>query len=102
MMEGLLAPELIARLKPESVSPGLLVLVGPDAPTRTILCAGGGSYEQAHVSLTRGVHVGDGPDAAEQLQARWAETASLDGAIIPEGSWAQGKSELEKAALNIG
>lgn len=38
MMEGLLAPEVLAQLKPEAVSPGLIALVAEDAPTRTILC----------------------------------------------------------------
>ena len=102
MMEGLLPPEALAQLTPESVSPGLLALVAQDAPTRTILCAGGGSFEQAHVTLTRGIHVGSGSDAAEQLVARWAETADLDGAVVPENSWAQGKGELEKAGLPVG
>ena len=102
MMEGLLAPEALAQLTPGAVSPGLLALVAQDAPTRAILCAGGGSYEQAHVTLTRGIHVGDGPDAAEQLVARWAETGDAEGAIVPEASWAQGKSELEKAGVKLG
>ena len=97
MMEGLLPQELVAKLTPASVSPGLLALVGEDAPTRTILCAGGGSYEQAHITLTRGIHVGAGDDAGEQVAARWAEIADATGAIVPESSWAQGKSELEKA-----
>ena len=102
MMEGLLAPELIDKLTPASVSPGLLALVQDDAPTRTILCAGGGSFEQAHVTLTRGIYVGEGPEAAERLVERWAETGAFEGAIVPESSWAQGKSELEKAGLNVG
>ena len=97
MMEGLLAPELIAKLSPDAVSPGLLALVAADAPTRTILCAGAGSFEQAHVTLTRGVHVGSGEDAAEQVAARWADIGAVEGSIIPDSSWAQGKGELEKA-----
>ena len=101
MMEGLLAPELIAALKPEFVSPGILALVAEHAPTRAILCAGGGSYEQAHIMLTQGIHVGAGDDAAEQLAARWNELEDTVGAIIPEGSWAQGKRELEKAGLVV-
>ena len=70
-----------------------------DAPTRAILCAGGGSYEQAQVTLTRGIHVGTPDDAAEQVAARWAEIGAPEGVIVPESSWAQGKSELEKAAM---
>jgi len=101
MMEGLLPAEMVARLTPDVVSPGLLALVAEDAPTRAILCAGAGSFERAHVMLTRGIYVGDVPDAAEQVSARWAEIGNLEEAIVPESAWAQGKSELEKAGLAV-
>ena len=41
-----------------------------DAPTRTILCAGAGGFEAAHVTLTQGAWIGTGADAPERLQAR--------------------------------
>ncbi len=97
MMEGLIPPDMIARLTPEAVSPGLLALVSEAAPTRTILCAGAGSFEQAQVTLTRGIFVGEREDAAEQVAARWAEIGAAEGGTVPESSWAQGKTELEKA-----
>ncbi len=97
MMEGVIPAELLGRLTPESVSPGVLALVAEDAPTRTILCAGAGSFEQAHVTLTRGIYVGIGEDAAEIVAARMVEIGGVDGSVVPENSWAQGKSELEKA-----
>ncbi len=101
MMEGLLTAEVVAQLKPEFVSPGVLALVAEDAPTRTILCAGGGSFEQANITLSRGIYVGAGEDAAEQVAARWAELGSFEEAIVPESSWAQGKTELEKAGMAV-
>ena len=97
MMEGLIPPDMIAKLTPEAVSPGVLALVSEDAPTRTILCAGAGSFEQAHVTLTRGIFVGGREDAAEQVAARWAEIGAAEGAVVPESSWAQGQTELSKA-----
>ena len=99
MLEGLLPPEQLALLGPETVSPGLLTLVAEDAPTKTILCAGAGGFEQAFVTLTRGAHVGTGADAAEQLVARWQEVADRSGEIVPGNAWEQGKLELEKAGL---
>ena len=101
MMEGLLAPELVDGLRPELVSPGVLALVADEAPTSTILCAGGGSYEQAHVVLTQGIHVGNGDDAGEQVAARWKEIGDPDGASVPETSWGQGKRELQKAGFAV-
>ena len=47
MLEGLLPQEELDLLHPGRVSPGVLVLVGEDAPTRAILCAGAGSFEAA-------------------------------------------------------
>ena len=97
MTEGLLPPEVLEKMTPESVSPGLLALVAEDAPTRTILCTGAGSYEQAHITLTRGVFVGVGEDAPEQVAARLSEIGARAGEVVPESSWAQGQGELEKA-----
>ena len=97
MMEGLLPSDLIAKLTSEAVSPGVLALVAEDAPTRTILCAGAGSFEQAHVSLTRGIHIGQSDDAAEQIAARWSDIGAREGSTVPESSWGQGQIELEKA-----
>ncbi len=64
---------------------------------RVILGAGAGSFEQAHVTLTRGVHIGDSDNAAEQVAARWAEIGEREGSVVLASSWAQGQSELEKA-----
>ncbi|HMN46441.1 MAG TPA: SDR family NAD(P)-dependent oxidoreductase [Povalibacter sp.] len=98
MMEGLMPAETLAHLKPESVSPGVLALVAEDAPTRMILCAGAGSFEQAHVIMTQGIHVGLHADAAEQLAGRWNELGSLEGSITPQSAGAQCEVELRKIA----
>ena len=102
MMEGLLSAEADALLRPEYTSPAVLVLVDESAPTRTILCAGAGSFEVATITLSQGIYVGTGDDAAEQIQAQWAQVAAPAGAIVPEGSWAQGKLEMEKAGVKVG
>src|SRR6187401_459934 len=88
MLEGLMSPEALAALAPEAVSPGVLALVADNAPTRTILCAGAGSFEQAHITLTRGIHVGGADDAAERLLGAMDELGSLDGVAIPDSGWA--------------
>ena len=96
MMEGLLAPEALAALKPDTVSPGVIALVGEDAPTRTILCAGAGGFEQAHITLTQGIRA-TGADAPEQIGAQWNVIGDRATAIVPENAGAQGQIELEKA-----
>ena len=97
MMEGLLAPEAIAILSPGAASPAVAVLVAEDAPTRTILCAGGGSFEAAHVTLTEGIHLGAGDDVCHQLAAGLPEVTARSGETIPDNAFRQSECELRKA-----
>jgi NAD(P)-dependent dehydrogenase (short-subunit alcohol dehydrogenase family) len=97
MTEGVLPPADLAKLAPERVSPGVVALVTEDAPTRTILLAGAGSFEAAHITMTRGVHVGHGEGAAEQVCAWLAEITDRAGETVPEQGWEQYRLELDKA-----
>jgi NAD(P)-dependent dehydrogenase (short-subunit alcohol dehydrogenase family) len=99
MMEGILPAEQLALLRPDFVSPGVLALVSPDAPTRTILCAGAGGFEMANVTLTQGIHIAGDPPSAETLLARWAEVADRQGEAVPDQGWAQSRAELAKAGF---
>ncbi|WP_372021791.1 SDR family NAD(P)-dependent oxidoreductase (plasmid) [Tistrella mobilis] len=101
MTEGLMTAEVLAALRPETVSPGLLYLVSEDAPTRMILNAGAGSFERAYVTLTEGVYIGDGPDAAEQIAARIDEIGDRAREIVPESGTAQGTFEIGNATAAL-
>lgn len=96
MTEDLGAALPLEALGPELVSPGVLYLVSDNAPSRCILAAGAGGFERAYVTLTQGIRaVGD--DAAEQIEARFAEISDRTGEIIPDMGAAQGMIELTKA-----
>jgi NAD(P)-dependent dehydrogenase (short-subunit alcohol dehydrogenase family) len=97
MLEGLLSREELDLLHPGRVSPGVLVLVGADAPTRAILCAGAGSFEAAYVTLTPGTFVGHGPDAPEAIVASWSKIVDRGGEFVPETGERQGRLELQNA-----
>lgn len=97
MTEGLMPEEVLAALKPEAVVPAMLVLAHESAPTRTILCAGAGTFEAAHITLTQGIHLGLGADVPEQLAARLAEVTDRTGEQIPQSGAAQGTNEVGKA-----
>lgn len=97
MTEGLMPPEVLAKLAPESVTPGLLHLVSDDAPTRAILCAGAGTFERAYITLTGGVHVGTGPDAAERVASEFVAISDRADETVPENGGAQGRNEVAKA-----
>ena len=69
-------------------------------PTRrrgAILCAGAGTFERAYITLTQGVHIGTGADAAEQVAARFAEISEREGEIVPDNGSAQGSNEVGKS-----
>ena len=97
MTEELMPKAVLALLQPEAVTPGLLALVADDAPTRTILCAGAGSFEQAHITLTEGIFIGLPDDAAEQVAARFGEISDRDFETVPASGHAQGALETGKA-----
>jgi NAD(P)-dependent dehydrogenase (short-subunit alcohol dehydrogenase family) len=97
MTEGVLPEAMLAALKPEAVVPALLVLAQENAPTRTILCAGAGSFEAAHITLTQGVYLGAGTEVPEQLAAHLTEVTDRSGEQVPGSGMAQGMAELQKA-----
>ncbi len=97
MTHGVLSEDSLTRLDPALVSPGLLALVGDDAPTRTILCAGAGHFATAHVTLTSGYQIGGGADAVEQVIARWDQIDDRTDAIVPAYGFAQAERELASA-----
>lgn len=100
MTEGLLPPEAEKSLAPGAVSPGVVALVAEDAPNRMILCAGAGSFEAAHITLTRGVYIGTGEDAAEQILARMDEIRDREGETVPVNG--NGQNAVQMANLQAG
>lgn len=97
MTEGLMPEAVLAALKPKAVVPAMLVLAHTSAPTRTILCAGAGSFEAAHITLTQGVYVGMGEAAPEQLVQQLHAVLDQSNALVPESGMAQGQLEVGKA-----
>ena len=97
MTEGLMPQAVLDALQPQAVSPAMLVLASEDAPNRTILCAGAGSFEAAHITLTQGVHLGTGPEVPEQLAAALAQVRERSGETVPMAGSEQGALEVGKA-----
>jgi NAD(P)-dependent dehydrogenase (short-subunit alcohol dehydrogenase family) len=97
MTENLFPEAMLQALQASDVVPAMLVLTSENAPNRTILCAGAGSFEAAHITMTQGSWIGRGDDAAEQLAAQLANIKNRDGEIVPESGLAQGHHELSRA-----
>ena len=102
MTEGLMPAAVLEKLTPESVTPGLLHLVSKDAPTRAILCAGAGTFERAYITMTAGVHIGNGADAAEQVALNFDAISDRSEEIVPKDGSAQAMNEIGKAMAASG
>ncbi|PZU46735.1 MAG: 3-hydroxyacyl-CoA dehydrogenase [Sphingomonas sp.] len=94
MTEDLMPAELLAKMGPETVSPASLYLVSEDAPTNVILNAGGGGFEAAHVTLTKGVHVAADVMVPETVAEAIAKIRDRDGEIVPDTGAAQAQAAL--------
>ena len=104
MTEGVLTPESLQRLAPAAVSPAVIALLSEQAPTRQILLAGGGSLEASHITMTRGIHLGDAihnPDAAAVILQRLQEIADRESDRVPGTGFEQCQWELEKAGFHM-
>ena len=97
MTEGLMPEAVLKALEPQAVVPAMLVMASEDAPNRTIICAGAGSFEVAHITLTQGVHLGLTPDTPERLAAALAQVTDRQGETVPMSGSAQGMLEVGKA-----
>ena len=97
MTEGLMPQAVLDALQPQAVSPAMLVMASEDAPNRTIICAGAGSFEVAHITLTQGVHLGIGADVPERLAAALAQVSDRTDETVPKVGSEQGTLEVGKA-----
>jgi NAD(P)-dependent dehydrogenase (short-subunit alcohol dehydrogenase family) len=102
MTEDLMPAAVLQALKPEAVVPAMLVLVAQDAPTRTILCAGAGSVEAAHITMTQGAWIGLEDQAAERLGAQLGQVTDRTGETVPGSGMAQSTHEITVATARLG
>jgi NAD(P)-dependent dehydrogenase (short-subunit alcohol dehydrogenase family) len=97
MTEDLMPAEILAALQPQAVSPAMLVLVGQDAPTRTVLCAGAGNVEAAHITLTQGAWIGLDGQSPERLAEQMEQVRDRTAEMVPPNGSAQGGHEVGRA-----
>lgn len=71
MTEGLFPEEAFDILAPEAVSPAIVFLAGPDAPSRKIVCAGAGSFAVYKGFETEGLSLLPDEVSAEGIAAAW-------------------------------
>jgi NAD(P)-dependent dehydrogenase (short-subunit alcohol dehydrogenase family) len=75
MTENLMPPEVLKRLAPEYVTPGVVFLCSDEAPTGAILTAGGGAFALARIFETEGVYLGGDDFSVEDVRDSWGQIA---------------------------
>jgi NAD(P)-dependent dehydrogenase (short-subunit alcohol dehydrogenase family) len=97
MTQDIMTDDDLALLTPKSVTPAVVYLASKEAPTRTILCAGAGAFAAANITLTRGMFIGDVPDAPEQLLDGVGKLLDRKGEMVPPAGIEQSRIEVQKA-----
>ena len=97
MTESLLPPAALEILGPEAVTAGMLFLASEEAPTHTVLCAGGGSFERAYVTLTKGIWLEEEQRTAEAVRDAYVRISDRTDEIVPATGAEQPALEIGKA-----
>jgi NAD(P)-dependent dehydrogenase (short-subunit alcohol dehydrogenase family) len=97
MTDSLFTAEDLAALAPDHVSPAVVALASAEAPTKQIVLAGAGSFEQAHVTMTRGAVLGGSADTVEAILANWRRIGERDNEIVPATGFEQYQYEVARA-----
>ena len=75
MTENLMPPEMLGRLAPETVTPGVVFLCSEEAPTGVILTAGAGAFALARIVETEGVYLTGDDLTVESVRDHWPRIA---------------------------
>ena len=98
MTEGLMPPEVLAKLAPEYVTPGVVYLASDEAPTGAILTAGAGAFALSRIYETEGVYLGEGGLSAEEVRDSWDQITAEDGQKAYFNGGEQGQKFFRKMA----
>ena len=79
MTENLMPAEVLEKLKPEYVTPGVVYLASEEAPNGAILTAGAGAFALSRIYETEGVYLGEGGLSVEEVRDNWAKIADPTG-----------------------
>jgi NAD(P)-dependent dehydrogenase (short-subunit alcohol dehydrogenase family) len=102
MTEELLPPQALALMKPESITPAVLYLLSQDAPTRTIMGAGAGSFAVIRIMETEGVNLAPSDWTPDAVAAHFAEIGDMSTAKALEGAFQQTQKYVAQAAARAG
>lgn len=101
MTDDLLPDEAKELLKPEEVTPGLLFLVGRDAPNGVVLAAGAGGFASVRIYETDGIWLPPAERTPENIAARFDEICDPEGQQAYTTGGEQSMKFMQKAMAGM-
>ena len=92
-----MSDQVLAALKPEAVTPGVVYLASDEAPTGCILTAGAGVFSLARIYETEGVNL-NAALTAEGVRDHWREIAAEAGQKAYFNGGEQGQKVFSRLA----
>lgn len=102
MTEGLFPEAVFKLMAPESVSPAVVFLAGPDAPSRKVVAAGGGSFAVFKGYETEGLTLQPDGNTAEGIVAAWDKINDESGMRELQSGFEQPTKFATQAAKKLG
>lgn len=102
MTEGLLSQDVLDLLGPETITPGLLMLVSEDAPNKMVLGAGAGCFTETQITETAGVALVGDELTPEGVMAALSRIRDPEGATAMENAFSQSHKVARMAAATRG
>lgn len=102
MTEDIFPADLYSLFAPEAVSPGIVFLSGPDAPSRKILTAAAGSFAVSKIYETEGLNFTPDELSAEAIADAWQEIDNPDQQREMQAGGEQSMKFGQQAAAKLG
>jgi NAD(P)-dependent dehydrogenase (short-subunit alcohol dehydrogenase family) len=102
MTEELLPPEPLKLMRPEAITPAVEYLLSEDAPTRTILGAGAGSFALIRIMETEGINLPPSEWTPDAIAAHFQEISDMSTAKALENAFEQTQKYVTQAAARAG
>jgi len=102
MTEEVLPPEPLKLMRPEAITPAVEYLLSEDAPTRTILGAGAGSFALIRIMETEGINLPPSEWTPDAIAAHFQEISDMSTAKALENAFEQTQKYVTQAAARAG
>ena len=102
MTEGLLPPDVLKLMTPQSITPGVLYLASEQAPSGVILAAGAGAFARVTIEETFGHFIAEAERTPEAVAAAFSKISDRSGMKPLAGAFEQTQRLVDAAAKGLG